>query len=251
MTGSLNMNKSKFKFHFLTIFFIGSSATAWAVLAKDFVFPMLWLLFLSAWIIASAPSEFKLFFYRFSQIGSLLLFVSLMQIIFRRSGAVILTIKEFPIIFSDGMNEAVLLWIRFMIIFMLAYVFSQVSLFEFFIFLNKIGISLQFSLLLLTTVKFIPFIFDVAKKGLWSVRFRGIQLNTLSIKNKYLVLRKILIPMLFQGIQYASFSSLGLELRGYGVTQRVKIDYRYQLQKFDYVVLVGILAFNLSGLLLF
>jgi len=42
-----------------------------------------------------------------------------------------------------------------------------------------------------------------------------------------------------------------LELRGYGVTQRVKIDYRYQLQKFDYVVLVGILTFNLSGLLLF
>ena len=243
------MNKPKFKFHFLTIFFIGSSATIWAVMAKNFVFPMLWLVFLSTWIIASEPTEFKLFFNRFSQIGSMLLLVSLIQIIFRRSGDVVFAFKGFPIIFSEGLNEAILLWIRFMIIFMLAYVFSQVSLFEFFIFMNKIGISLQFSLLLLTTIKFIPFIFDVAKKGLWSVRFRGIQLNTLSIKNKYLVLRKILIPMLFQGMQYASFSSLGLELRGYGVSHRVKVDYQYHLRKYDYFVLVCVLIFNLSGLL--
>jgi energy-coupling factor transporter transmembrane protein EcfT len=244
------MKKNKFKLHFLTIFIIGCSATISAVLARHFLFPLLWLIFLSAWIIVSAPSEFKLFFYRIAQIGSLLLIVSAVQILFRRSGAVILSLNGFPLIFSEGLNEAILLWIRFMIIFMLAYVFSQVSLFEFFIFMNKIGVSLQFSLLLLTTIKFIPFIFDVAKKGLWSVRFRGIRLKQLSIKNKYLVLRKILIPMLFQGVHYASFSSLGLELRGYGVTHRVKIDYRYRLINYDYFVLAGVFVFNLSGLLL-
>lgn len=221
----------------------------WAVLARDFVFPLLWLVFLSTWIIASEPNEFKQFFYRFSQIGSMLLMVSLIQIIFRRSGDVVLAFKDFPIIFSDGLNEAILLWIRFMIIFMLAYIFSQVALFEFFIFMNKIHISLQFSLLLLTTIKFIPFIFDVAKKGLWSVRFRGIQLKELSIKNKYLVLRKILIPMLFQGMQYASISSLGLELRGYGVSHSVKVDDQYQLKKHDFFALTCVFVFNLSGLL--
>jgi energy-coupling factor transporter transmembrane protein EcfT len=236
------------KFHFLTILLIGCSATLWAVYETNFVMPLFWLIFLTIWIILIAPAEFKMFFRRLYQIALLLIIVSLLQIVFRRQGEILLSIKGFPIVFSTGLREAILLWIRFMIIFMLAYIFARVSLFEFLLFLNKIKISLEFSLLLLTTLKFIPFIFNEAKKGLWTIRFRGTDIRTLNIKGKYFTFKKLLMPLLFRGIHYASFSSLALELRGYGAVNQVKIAQNYPLKIIDYFVLIFVLIVNLAGI---
>jgi energy-coupling factor transporter transmembrane protein EcfT len=242
------MRISQLHFHFLTIFIMGCSATFWAVYETKLLMPVFWLIFLSSWIIIIAPAEFKMFFRRLSQIGLLLLIVSFLQIIFRRQGDVVFSIKGFPVVFSTGLREAILLWIRYMIIFMLAYIFARVSLFEFLLFLNKIKISLQFSLLLLTTLKFIPFIFNEAKKGLWAIRFRGIDIRKLSIKGKYLTFKKLLMPLLFRGIHYASFSSLALELRGYGAVDHIKISQAYPLKTNDYCVLIFVLIVNLAGI---
>ena len=241
--------KKKHQIHFLTILFTGCSATIWTVSSTKYLISFLWVIFLALWIIISNPNEFKMFFRRFSQIGLLLLIISLLQIIFRREGSILLSFNGFPIVFSVGLREAILLWIRYMIIFMLAYIFAQVPLFNFLVFLNKIGISLQLSFLLLTTLKFIPFIFDEAKKGLWAIRFRGIQLSNLSIKGKYIVLKKLFKPILFRGINFVSFSSLALELRGYNTKYQVKIKQPYPLRVKDYLILVLVFIINLGGVI--
>ena len=238
------------KLHFLTILVAGGSATLWAVYTTGFVMPLLWLIFLVLWIAVLSPGEFKMFLRRFSQIALLLLVISLIQIVFRRQGTVVYAFQGFPLIFSEGLTEAILLWIRFMIIFILAFIFGQVPLFDFFLFLNKIRIPFQLSLLLLTTIKFIPFIFEEAKKGLWTTRFRGIQLRTMGLKNKFILLRKILVPMLFRGMDFVFFSSLALELRGYGVEERVEINRPYPLRSGDVIALVLIFIFNTWGVLI-
>ena len=245
------MRSLKININFFTILMIGCSATLWAVVETEYLMPILWLIFLSLWIIIREPGEFKMFFRRFSQIGSLLLIISILQIIFRRQGTILVAVHEFPIVFSEGLREAILLWIRFMIFFMLAYIFAQVSLFEFLLFLNKIRVSLQLSLLLLTTLKFIPFIFEEAKKALWALRFRGIEISNLTIRGKYFTFKKLLMPLLFRGIHYASFSSLALELRGYGVLDQVKIPQAYLLKTQDYFVLTAVLLINLAGIFFF
>ena len=244
------MKHSKSTIHFLTILTIGCSATLWAVSEVNFFMPLFWLFFLALWTLLIAPTEFGMFLRRFYQVGLLLTIVSLVQIIFRRQGEILLSINGFPLIFSDGLREAILLWIRYMIIFVLAFIFARVSLFEFLLFLNKIKISLQFSLLLLTTLKFIPFIFNEAKKGLWTIRFRGIDIRKLSVRGKYLTLKKLLMPLLYRGIHYASFSSLALELRGYGTIKRIKIPQDYPLKPIDYCVLFLVMTVNLVGIFL-
>ncbi len=235
-------------FHFFTILLLGCSATIWAVAETGYIMPILWLIILSTWIIFTAPQEFKMFLRRVSQIGLVLTVISLVQIAFRRQGEVILAIRSWPVVFSDGLREAILLWIRFMIIFMLAYIFSRVSFYEFLLFLTQLRVPLQFSLLLLTTLKFIPFIFQEAKKGLWTIRFRGIDIGQLSLRGKYLTLRKLLLPLLIRGIHYAAFSSLALELRGYGAVDRIAIPQSYPLRAIDYGVGLLIIAINLWGL---
>jgi len=236
--------------HFLTILVAGCSASFWVVVSSHYLLPLLWLVFFSVWIVVREPGEFKKFIKRFSQIGSALLVVSMFQIIFRRQGTIVFSFNEFPLVYSDGLMESILLWIRYMIIFMLAYIFAQVPMFNFFVFLNKIRIPMQFSLLLLTALKFLPFIYDEARKGLWSLRFRGFDPKALSLKEKVYVLRKLFKPLLFRGIHYISFSSLALELRGYGITKRIKINAAYPIRLPDYFILTLVLIVNVFGIVM-
>jgi energy-coupling factor transport system permease protein len=174
--------------------------------------------------------------------------VSFIQILFRREGAILVRWNDFPLIYTDGAREATLVWIRFMILFVLAKVFAQVSLFHFLIFMNKLGLSLRLSLLFQTTLKLIPFIFNEARKALWFLRFRGIDLRSLSIRHKFSAIRKLLYPLLIRGIHYASYSALALEVRGFGVTKKVKIDEKYPLTFIDYFIISITLLLNIWGL---
>lgn len=236
------------KLHFLTMLLLGGSATVWAVYAKSLLMPLTWLLLLSLWIVLSAPSEFKMFWRRFYHLGLLLFVVSFLQLIFRRQGAVLVSLAGMPLIYSEGLREAILLWIRLSILFMLAFYFAQISLFEFLLFMNKIRLPLQLSLLLLTTLKFIPFVFDEAQRGLWTIRFRGIDVGRLKLREKLLLLRKLLMPVLFRGMHFASYSSLALELRGYGVSEPVIIAQPYPLRPLDYLLLTVVVAVNVLGI---
>ena len=56
--------------------------------------------------------------------------------------------------------------------------------------------------------------------------------------------------MLYRGMHYVSFSSLALELRGYGAEGKIHIDRSYPLHIGDIVALLLILAVNAWGLLM-
>src|SRR4030042_6934333 len=135
------IKKRKLEIHFSTILLLGISVSIWAILATDYFMPVLWLTILCLFVIFTNPHEFKHFFRRFAQIGATLAVVSLLQIIFRREGKVLLSWHQIDLVFSIGLREAILLWIRFMLLFVLANILAQVSLFNFLLFINKIGIS--------------------------------------------------------------------------------------------------------------
>lgn len=237
----------RYQLHFVTILFLGISSSLWAISAKSYLMPMAWLVILFSLVTLNNPREFKYFLKRFAQIGTTLIIISILQIIFRREGTVLFVWRQYPLIYSEGLREAILLWIRFMILFELANVFAHISLFNFLLFLNKLRLPLKLSLLFLNTLKLIPFIFSEAKQALWFLRFRGIQMSKLSIRNKFLALRKLLFPLLMRGIHYTSYSALALELRGYGETGPKKIPMRYPLRLVDYGFILFIFILNGIG----
>lgn len=236
--------------NFVSILFLGISASLWAIAATNYIMPIIWLLVLCILVILNSPYEFSRFFKRFAQIGLALVIISLVQILFRREGVVLISWNQFPLVFSVGLREAILVWIRFMILFVLANIFAQISLFNFLLFVNKIGLSLKLSFLFLTTLKLIPFIFSEAKRALWFLRFRGIQISKLSISNKFLALRKLLFPLLMRGIHYTSYSALALEARGYGEVGTKKIPQAYPLRLWDFGFILLTLILNGFGLLI-
>ncbi|MDW7679886.1 MAG: energy-coupling factor transporter transmembrane component T [bacterium] len=234
--------------HFLTLVIFGCCSTGWALYTKSYLVSILWLSTLLLWVILRDPQKVGVFFRRIYQMGSLLLVVSLFQLIFRREGEVLLSWNGFPLIFSAGLREAVLLWMRYLIIFVLAYLIATVSLFKMLLFFNKMRVSTQFSLLLLTTFRFMPFLFREVRKGLWTIRFSGIKIAKLKLFEKYTIIKKLLKPLLFRSVDYAAFSSLGLELRGYGKSSRAIIPVEYPLKAADYLILLLTLVLNLISL---
>jgi energy-coupling factor transporter transmembrane protein EcfT len=94
----------------------------------------------------------------------------------------------------------------------------------------------------------LPFIYEETKKGLWTLRFRGFNLMALTTKEKFIVIKKLLKLILLRGIHYVAYSSLALELRGYGATGFQKIPAFYPFKKSDYLLIALILMINIIGL---
>ena len=239
----------KVNYHFLSILLLGISASLWAVCDTKLLMPMIWLVLLCAFVLLRDPGEFQRFAKRFVKIGLTLLGISLLQIIFRRNGTVLLSIKNFPIVYEIGLREALLLWIRFMILFALAHIMAEVSVFNFLLFTDKIRLPLNLGLLLLMTIKLMPFIFSEARRSLWFLRFRGIDLRRLSIKNKIIALKQLLYSLLMRSIEYVFHTALALELRGYGSSAQVRIPRAYPLHTQDVCMIFFIGIVNLAGFL--
>jgi energy-coupling factor transporter transmembrane protein EcfT len=193
-------------------------------------------------MITQDPGEFSRFLVRFRKIGFALLFFSILQIIFRRSGEVLLYWQQMPIAYYDGVKEAVLLWVRFSILFLLAKMFSEISPFHLLVLMNRIKLPMKLNLLFLTTFRLIPFIYSESKNVLWHLRFRGINIQKLCMRDKFRMLKKLLFPLVIRGIHYTSYSALALELRGFGSTSTGRIPVHYPLSSRDiYLISITIL----------
>ncbi len=236
------------KYHLVVILALIISATYWTMATDDALVSAGWLLSLLLLIIFSDVSGLSLLFKRLFKISLLLGIVSLFQIIFRRSGDVLLEINSFPVVYQDGFQQAVLLWMRYMVIFQVAFLFSRIKMFDFFVFLIKSRVSYAFVLLLLVTLRFLPFMAHQARVAFWTMRFHGMDFKKLKLKEKIFYARKLIKPVLHAGIHYAFMSSLALELRGYGTIERIKLQNRYPLRGRDIVFLMLILFFNLLSI---
>lgn len=76
-------------------------------------------------------------------------------------------------------------------------------------------------------------------------------MNQLSLKGKYLSFKKLLFPLVIRGIHYTTFSSLALELRGYGAVSQIEIQEAYPLKARDFGMIAMILLINACGVIYF
>lgn len=235
--------------HFLTILIIAFSASMWAVMSSKIYLPLTWLFFLWGVEFFFIPGSISQPVRRVLKFGSTLLGISLLQIIFRRQGEVLLAVADFSVIFSVGLREAILMWLRFMILFTLAPLLARVSTFKFLHFCTRTGLSLNLSLVLLITLKLLPFIFFEAKRVLWFFRFRGLQFNALLKRDKLSAVKQQIYALLMRSVEYVSYSALALELRGYDQQKRIYIQIKYPLKVLD-IFLIGLTALlNFQGLI--
>ena len=239
------------RYTIISLLLMSLSATAWAVAARDAAMPLIWLAFLVVFILVNQPREIPFFFRRLLKTAALLFAVSLLQIIFRRTGRPLVSISGIVLVFSDGFREALLLWIRFMILFVLARIMAGTTVFQFLLLTDKLRIPLNFGLLLLMTVKLLPFIFTEARSIVWFFRFRGLSFRKLALREKGAAVRQLAYAILMRSVEYVFNSALTLELRGYGRPHTGRIPASIPLSGNDLCLLLLIAAVNAAGLLIY
>ncbi len=244
------MPMSKSEYHVSGIFFMGISASLWAVMDRTWFMPLLWLGVLCLFVGIHSPKEYRNFLHRLAKIGMTLVGISLLQILFRRGGSPVLTIQNTVIVTSEGFLESALLWIRFMILFALAHIMARVSLFHVMLFLNRCRVPLRLGLLILMTMRLIPYIFQEGKRVLWFFRFKGLQWRSLPLKEKAIALKQLTFSLLMRNMNYVFYLALALELRGYGSTAMGRIPGAYPVVKRDWILIVLTLVINGLGIMI-
>lgn len=235
-------------YHILSFLALTISATYWAVATDTIVISAAWMFFLLALILLTDIRGMKVVTQRLAKFAFALAVVSLYQIVFRRSGEVVWALRSFPLVYADGLRQAVLLWLRYLIIFEVALLFSRMSHFHLFLFLSKCRFSFAFNLLLLVTLRFLPFVSHQVRLAIWTMRFNGADFRGVKLKEKFHLVTKMLKPVLHAGFQYASISALALELRGYGSVDKIDIKQRYPMRWRDAAFLAIVIVGNALSL---
>ena len=228
----------------MTVLFLSLSAGFWAVTSHSIPVYLIWLIFLGMIAVWINYRDLLSFFSQTGKIGAVLVLVSLVQLIFRREGVVLLSILEFPLVYSSGVLEAILFWNRIMILFLLTFLLSSISPFHFLLASRKTGIPLRFSMRLFTALTMIPAIIREGRASLWFFRFRGLQFYELRLKDKCTAVRQILYALLMRNMNMLFKSALALELRGYGQKKAGNIPQPYPLATPDIVLSVIVVALN-------
>ncbi len=239
------MKNEKATLHITTVLMLGISASFWAVLDRTFFVSGAWLCLLWFFVLLFDPGEIRHFFKRLIKTGIVLLAASFLQIVFRRQGSIVLEIAGFVLIFSDGLSEAGLMWIRYMILIELAFLMARISLFDLLLFFDKIRLPLSLGLLLLTAFRLIPRVFAEAKRTLWFFQFRGIWFNSLRISDKWKALQQILYALLMRSVAFQLDTALALELRGYGQEKTKRLYGSAPLKNMDAMLILMLLGINI------
>ncbi|MCK5147334.1 hypothetical protein KAR48_11295 [bacterium] len=241
-------DRSKTTAHPAPILFIGLTASLWAVADHRGIMSIIWLIILCSIIYHLQPDEFSHFFRRITKLALTLLFVSFLQILFRRSGQPVLVYKTIVLATHDGMLEAGLLWIRFLILFSLATLLPRISLYQFLVLLGKLRIPLQFGLMLTMTLKLIPGVFKEAKLVMFFFRFSGLRFRKLNIHDRFKSVKEIISALLMRSLAYLPDTALALELRGWDQTTGRRLESPLSMKLKDRMWLTGAIFINLLGL---
>lgn len=234
--------------HPAALLFLGLTASLWAVADRSGYMALFWLTALCVLVYFESPTAFGHFFRRLSKLAASLLIVSLLQIIFRRQGEPVFVLRGVVLITRDGGLEAVLLWIRFLILFALAVLMARIRLFEFLVLLSKWRIPLQFSLLMAMTLKLIPFMFKEAKRVLFFFRFSGLRMRNLCFTDRFHTVREMMTALLIRSMTYLFDTAMALELRGWGRSAGIHLRLPLPLSARDRWMLFAGLVVNLAGL---
>ena len=231
-----------------TLLFLGLTASLWAVADGRGTMSLVWLGLLCAMVYRERPAEFRQFFRRLSKLGISLVVISLLQIVFRRTGASVLVFKGVTLATHDGVLEAALLWIRFMILFALAALLARIRLFDFLALLGKLRVPLSLSLMLSMTLRLIPSIFHEARRVLFFFRFSGLRFGDLGVRARFQAAREMISALLMRSMTYLFDTAMAMELRGWAQPQARRLEAPLPFSRADAFLLALAVGVNGAGI---
>ena len=188
--------------------------TTLAIYFKD----LRWMIFLSILTFGVSlylNADFKSLIKRFKKFINLLITICIIQIIFVRTGSVLVHVGDFNIIFYDGLARGIASGLRFFIILCSAAIMANENTRRVISSLNKMHIPYSFSFMVMIALRFLPVFTQTFKNALISIQLRGIDLRKVKLGKKVKLYSYLLLPVVSDAIVKSQELAMALEARGF------------------------------------
>ncbi|MDD3050636.1 MAG: energy-coupling factor transporter transmembrane component T [Candidatus Cloacimonetes bacterium] len=151
---------------------------------------------------------------RVSRISRVILSLALVQIIFRRSGSVILQWWILKIT-EEGIEFAVSSSLRLFLIVFISGLLLNFSIADYFISLKKWKFPDEIIFIIASTIHFVPILNTEIRLEQEALLIRGIDLSKLPLKNRIQAYSKIALPVIGKAVSKAKYQTASMELRAF------------------------------------
>lgn len=174
----------------------------------------------SFFLMVALGADYITFFKRIRSFFRLLFMISLLQVIFVRTGAPLLIVNGFVLAYSDGLIRAANTSMRFFVIICSAAVMAGENSRRVIASLIKLKIPYAFAFMVMITLRFVPVFAESFSDAITSVQLRGIELKKVKIGKKIRLYSHLLLPVVADAIIKSQELSTAMEARGFGAMKK-------------------------------
>ncbi len=187
-------------------------------------------------------ADYKTFINKLRKFLYLFLFVSLLQVIFVRTGDPLLVLGDFVLATEDGINRGLSMGLRFMIIFSSAAIMAGENSRYVIASLSKLHIPYMFSFMLMITLRFLPVYMESFRDAITSLQLRGINLTKIPMNKRIRLYGHLLLPVVSEAIIKSQELAMAMEARGFGAMKKRSTYLQVKLRTIDYLCMLFIVA---------
>ena len=158
----------------------------------------------------------------------------LLQCLFNRSGAPLLSIHGFSLITDSGLQTAIIVSLRLLIIILGALVLVSGEPRDYLLSLTSLKVPYEIAFMTLAALRFLPMLREEAADVLCAAQMRGLRVKKAGLKRQLSAYRSIVLPVIAGALRRAENLSIAMEARGFRAFPQRTSMRRLSMRKADW-----------------
>ena len=188
---------------------------------------------------------------RLSKFTQLFIVIMLVQVVFVRTGKVMLQIRDYNIIYYDGLIRGINTGMRYFVIICSASIMSAENSRRVIASITQMKIPYMFAFMMMITLRFLPIFIESFSESMISVQLRGVELKKVKIGKKIKLYSHLLMPVVADAVIKSQELSTAMEARGFGAMRKRTSYLTVHMKKIDYVYFVLVICITAGVLVLY
>jgi energy-coupling factor transporter transmembrane protein EcfT len=172
----------------------------------------------------------------------LVLSVFVLQCIFNRSGAPLITLGGFTLVTRGGVVTALCVMLRLWIILLAALIILTGESRDYLLALGQLGLPYEISFMVMAGMRFLPLLRDEAQDVLCAVQMRGTQIKGAGLRKRLRVYLSIAVPIVAGAIRRSEQMSIAMEARAFRSLPRRTVMRTRKMRRADWLWLIAFTA---------
>jgi energy-coupling factor transport system permease protein len=186
-------------------------------------------------ILSPTKKRFTILWKRLRFLLILIVFLFIMQMLFRHDGTVLFHWK-FITLYSEGMRVAFIVSIRLLILLLIVSLLFDIPYYNFILALRGWKFPYELCLMIASTFYFVRMFEEQLRITTQQLRFREINFGKIPLFRKFHAFSAIIFPVLAYAMHTVRYRAIALDIKGFRLSPHRTYYISQKLKWFDYVV---------------